>query len=141
MTPTLKSCWLSLAGKKAIITGGASGIGLSVAIKLLEQGCAVTIFDRTSEQVDAVVSELKSRGQISGRFVDLFKANLIMLISNEHNVLIQMKRCVDVSSSAQVSSAWQAIGPVSILVNSVCPENRHQKPKSVGNQVIWRDSL
>lgn len=61
--------WLQLAGKKAVVTGGASGIGRAVALKLLEQGCSVSIFDRSSEQVQAVVDQFKSIGQISGRLI------------------------------------------------------------------------
>ena len=34
-----------LSGKRAILTGGASGIGRATAIRLVEEGCIVGIFD------------------------------------------------------------------------------------------------
>ncbi|MEZ4551765.1 MAG: SDR family NAD(P)-dependent oxidoreductase [Desulfobacterales bacterium] len=35
----------NLQGKKAIVTGGAMGIGLATCRRLVREGCAVTIWD------------------------------------------------------------------------------------------------
>ncbi len=50
-----------LADKVAIITGGASGIGLAVARRFLAEGAAVVIGDRDGEALDRVAAELGPR--------------------------------------------------------------------------------
>ena len=53
---------ISLEGKVAIISGGASGIGLGTAKKLSAFGASVTILDINQANGDAAVSEIKSLG-------------------------------------------------------------------------------
>lgn len=43
----------------AVVTGGASGLGAATAKMLASQGVKVTIFDRNSDQGEAVASEIK----------------------------------------------------------------------------------
>jgi NAD(P)-dependent dehydrogenase (short-subunit alcohol dehydrogenase family) len=47
-----------LNGKTAVITGGASGIGLASAKRFIEEGAIVFIFGRRQEALDAAVAEL-----------------------------------------------------------------------------------
>ena len=47
-----------LAGKVALVTGGASGIGLAVTRRFLAEGAAVVIGDRDQAALDTVASEL-----------------------------------------------------------------------------------
>lgn len=53
---------MSLKGKKAFITGGAGGIGASIAKGLLEAGADVAIVDIDMEKANKVVKELSSVG-------------------------------------------------------------------------------
>jgi len=48
-----------LKGKHIIITGGSSGIGLSIGIKLVRKGCSVTIFSRDEEKLKKALEELE----------------------------------------------------------------------------------
>jgi NAD(P)-dependent dehydrogenase (short-subunit alcohol dehydrogenase family) len=49
-----------LAGKTAVITGGATGIGLASAKRLVEEGAFVFIFGRRQDVLDQAVAELGS---------------------------------------------------------------------------------
>jgi NAD(P)-dependent dehydrogenase (short-subunit alcohol dehydrogenase family) len=47
-----------LNGKTAVITGGATGIGLAAAKRFIEEGAFVFIFGRRQEALDSAVAEL-----------------------------------------------------------------------------------
>ncbi len=49
---------MKLAGKKALITGGNSGIGLATALRFIEEGAQVAITGRNQETLDAAVAQL-----------------------------------------------------------------------------------
>ena len=42
-----------LAGKTAVITGGAQGIGLAIAQRFIAEGATVALGDMNAEQVEA----------------------------------------------------------------------------------------
>src|SRR5690242_9905752 len=52
---------MRFAGKVAVITGGASGIGLATAQRLHGEGAAVVIADLSDEAGEAVARELGER--------------------------------------------------------------------------------
>jgi len=59
-------------GQTALVTGGSSGIGLSIALCLAEMGAKVAILGRNQERLDAAVETLSALGHnVSGYSVDV----------------------------------------------------------------------
>lgn len=51
-----------ISGKNAVVTGGGSGIGKAIAIKLAQHGARVNIFEVNMEAAKAVCEEITSEG-------------------------------------------------------------------------------
>lgn len=63
---------LNLAGKTAVITGAASGIGLATAERFLQAGMKVVIADINAESIEKHVTRLKSDGHsVEGKVTDV----------------------------------------------------------------------
>ncbi len=88
---------IDLDGRKAVITGGARGIGLAVADRLLASGAAVSLWDIDPPALDAAKKRLAGHGELHTTAVD---------IGDERQV------------AAAASAAIGQLGRVDILVNS-----------------------
>jgi NAD(P)-dependent dehydrogenase (short-subunit alcohol dehydrogenase family) len=55
---------IDLAGRKAVVTGGAQGIGRAIVERLLASGASVAIWDRDRALADKTAAELKGQGQV-----------------------------------------------------------------------------
>ena len=53
---------LGIKGRRAIVTGGSSGIGLGIARMLAKQGARVMINGRNPERLAAAVETIRSEG-------------------------------------------------------------------------------
>jgi NAD(P)-dependent dehydrogenase (short-subunit alcohol dehydrogenase family) len=90
--------YFDLRGKVALITGGSRGLGLAISHAFAEQGAAVVIASRKSENCKAAAHDIEQAG---GRAVG-FGAH--------------MGKWSDIESL--VEFAYQAFGKVDILVNN-----------------------
>ena len=88
---------VNLAGKRAIITGGAAGIGIETARVLSTAGAAVTLAVRRPDAAEAVAEELRQSGGNPG--VDVKHLDLS-----------------DLHSVRAFTTAWK--GPLHILINN-----------------------
>ncbi|HZQ86322.1 MAG TPA: SDR family NAD(P)-dependent oxidoreductase [Acidimicrobiales bacterium] len=87
-----------MTGKTAIVTGGASGIGLAIAERLAADGNAVAVFDRDGEAADAAAAKIEAAGGSAiGVTVDVTDRALI---------------------DAGVATTAERLGTPTILVNS-----------------------
>ena len=62
---------IDLAGKNAVVTGGAQGIGRAIVERFLDSGAAIAIWDRDKALGAQAASELKSRGRVVAIAVDV----------------------------------------------------------------------
>jgi NAD(P)-dependent dehydrogenase (short-subunit alcohol dehydrogenase family) len=62
---------IDLENKRAVITGGAQGIGRAVAERLLASGAAVSLWDRDRSLVEATRDELAGHGTVDAQAVDV----------------------------------------------------------------------
>ncbi len=88
---------LPLAGRHALVTGGARGIGLASARALLQRGARVTLLGRDGVALDAAADELARLGQVQAVSAD---------IADEASV------------RAAFAQAEAEFGPVLVLVNN-----------------------
>ncbi|MCC5830028.1 MAG: glucose 1-dehydrogenase [Phycisphaeraceae bacterium] len=51
--------WFDLSGKVALVTGGASGIGMAIAVGLVDHGARVMVGSRNREKVEQAVKEIQ----------------------------------------------------------------------------------
>lgn len=87
-----------LGGKVAFVTGGAGGIGRSIALALAQSGADIALFDRNTATLENTVSELKALGRRALSFAgDVTDAGSI---------------------SRAVAGTEKALGPIAILVNN-----------------------
>lgn len=61
----------SLAGRKAVVTGGTTGIGRAIAILLASEGAKVFVCGRTPEHLDDALERIREVGDGDGINVDL----------------------------------------------------------------------
>lgn len=61
----------SLEGRKAVVTGGTTGIGRAIAVLLASEGVQVFICGRTPEHLDDALARIRAVGEGDGVTVDL----------------------------------------------------------------------
>lgn len=83
-----------LDGKRALVAGGSSGIGLACAVALAQAGASVIVAARNPQKVQAVVDEMNAAG-MSAQAMEM-----------------------DVADVAATEAAVSANGPFDVLVNS-----------------------
>jgi 3-oxoacyl-[acyl-carrier protein] reductase len=66
---------IDLAGRTAVVTGGAQGIGRAIVERLLASGAAVAIWDR--DQAERTAAELKGQGRAVASAVDVTDARAV----------------------------------------------------------------
>jgi 3-oxoacyl-[acyl-carrier protein] reductase len=62
---------IDLNRRHAVVTGGAQGIGLAIATRLMESGASVSLWDRDSELLSATLKQLGEKAAVSVETVDV----------------------------------------------------------------------
>ena len=74
---------IDLNHRHAVITGGAQGIGFSVATRLLASGGSVSLWDRDAEVLKLASDHLRGQGEVSIETVDVSQADNVMAATEE----------------------------------------------------------
>ncbi|WP_217242368.1 SDR family oxidoreductase [Streptomyces sp. AC555_RSS877] len=88
----------NLAGRTAVVTGAASGIGEAVAVLLAGQGARVALLARRSERLEAVAEKIRADG-----------GQALAVVADVTD---------DASVEAAAARIHEAYGPVDLVVNS-----------------------
>src|SRR5215207_2122857 len=64
---------IDLAGRVAVVTGGAQGIGRAAVERFLDSGATVAVWDRDDKLAAAAATELNNRGSVRAFTVDVTK--------------------------------------------------------------------
>ena len=88
---------IDLDGRRAVVTGGAQGIGRAIAERLLASGAVVALWDRDRSLVDATRDALAAQGQV-------------------HAVAVDVTDLAGVEAARDATNA--ALGGIDILVNN-----------------------
>lgn len=107
---------LKLDGRRALVTGGASGIGLACVDALAEMGADVLIADRDGTAIDAALATTAAKGHRTRGIV------------------------MDVTDPAAVQRVADDLGTIDILVNNAGIA-RSETPAEVVPDELWRNVI
>ncbi len=68
---------IDLKNKAAVVTGGAQGIGLAIAERLLKSGASVCLWDRDQVLVEETANSLASKGKVEIAVMDVTDLNSV----------------------------------------------------------------
>ena len=91
---------IDLNGKKAVITGGARGIGYAIVERLLASGASCSLWDRDAVRLDQAEKSLSAAGRVHTAVVDIIKPE---------------------ATQAAAEGTFKHFGGIDILVNCVTP--------------------
>ncbi|MDP7156808.1 MAG: SDR family NAD(P)-dependent oxidoreductase [SAR324 cluster bacterium] len=62
---------IDLQGNRAVVTGGAQGIGYAIAERLLQSGATVCLWDRDADLIEQAAEQLSASGTVHQAVVDM----------------------------------------------------------------------
>ncbi len=116
----MKVQYFDLKNKRALISGGASGIGSSIVEHLCEQGVEVYFFDINKKQAQKTINKIKKKKFKTPTFVECNIKNI-----KKYKALIL--------------NIIKKKGPVDILINNASNDERHSLEKIT--EKYWDDRM
>ncbi len=116
----MKTEYFDLKNKRALVSGGASGIGSSIVEHLCEQGAEVYFFDINKNEAKKTINKIKKKKYKTPSFVECniknikqYKSSILKIINKQ--------------------------GPIDILVNNASNDQRHSLEKIT--EKYWDDRM
>ena len=116
----MKVEYFDLRGKRALVSGGASGIGASIVEHLCEQGVEVYFFDINKNEAKKTINKIKKKKFKTPSFLECnikknkkYKSSILNIIKKQ--------------------------GPIDILVNNASNDQRHSLEKIT--EKYWDDRM
>jgi NAD(P)-dependent dehydrogenase (short-subunit alcohol dehydrogenase family) len=109
---------LDLAGKRAIITGGGTGIGFAIARELAKEKVSVVISSRRGEVLESAASRIR----------DEVGVDVVTVVADTGN---------DASVKSMVATVRGQLGGVDILVNNAAEQPAQQGPSYTDATDEW----
>ena len=116
----MKVEYFDLRGKRALVSGGSSGIGASIVEHLCEQGVEVYFFDINKNEAKKTINKIKKKKFKTPSFVECNIKNIKKYKSSILNIIKKQ-------------------GPIDILVNNASNDQRHSLEKIT--EKYWDDRM
>ena len=116
----MKVEYFDLRGKRALVSGGASGIGASIVEHLCEQGVEVYFFDINKNEAKKTINKIKKKNFKIPTFVECNIKNIKNYKSSILNIIKKQS-------------------PIDILVNNASNDQRHSLEKIT--EKYWDDRM
>jgi len=111
----------SLKGRSVFVTGGSSGIGGDIVIAFARQGAQVAFTGRNAEAAQQVIDAAKALGP---------------------EPLFLQSDAADVDAlKAAIATAAARFGDITVLVNNVANDQRHELSEVTADDFDWRVSV
>ena len=108
---------IDLNEKVAVITGGAQGIGLAIAERMLDSGASVSLWDRDEKMVNKTASSLSSKGMVETAVMD---------VTDLESVKKAVSQTIDAFGSINILVCNAGIGGPNMKVWDYPPEEWQQ---------------
>lgn len=97
---------MRLQGKRALISGGARGIGFGVAERFVQEGADVVLLDYREELLAESAERLRAKAQASGTRIE----------SRIESIVCDLSDAAQIERTAE--EAWASFGGLDIVVNN-----------------------
>ena len=108
---------IDLKNKAAVVTGGAQGIGLAIAERLLKSGASVCLWDRDQVLVEETANSLASKGKVEIAVMD---------VTDLDSVKAATQKTIDSLRSIDILVCNAGIAGPTVKVWEYPPEDWHQ---------------
>ena len=108
---------IDLKNKTAVVTGGAQGIGLAIAERLLKSGASVCLWDRDQVLVEETANSLASKGKVEIAVMD---------VTDLDSVKAATQKTIQTLGSIDILVCNAGIAGPTVKVWEYPPEDWHQ---------------